>query len=155
MLKVVVFLGTVPYYRFFQFNTLGPILRIAKYSSQRGQSRKVYQLLVRWRTRKLAELQLISIAVSSSFPRISSKPCTQALKTLSTEISVCHNCRRRYWFVLLERGFWCVLGCSRALVQQPCTFDLWIIALDTADCSAAIAGCRRCAREAWSYQHRD
>ncbi|MCJ1270604.1 hypothetical protein MMC22_010501 [Lobaria immixta] len=62
MLKVVVFLGTVPYYRFFQFNTLGPILRIAKYSSRRGQSRKVSQLLARWRTRKLAELQFISIA---------------------------------------------------------------------------------------------
>lgn len=67
ILKFVVLLGTFPYYRLFQFNTLGPILRIAAYSSQPGQSRKVLQILVRWRTRKIAELQFISIAVSRLF----------------------------------------------------------------------------------------
>lgn len=80
ILKLIVNLGTFPYYRIFQFNTLGPILRIAAYSSQPAQSRKVRQLLVRWRTRKLAELQFISIAVSPPFPSSPLQACEQVLQ---------------------------------------------------------------------------
>lgn len=55
---------TLPYYRYFQVNTLSPIQRISKYASQHGEQEILSRLLFRWRTRKLEELRFITIAVS-------------------------------------------------------------------------------------------
>lgn len=63
--KAIVFIVTFPYYRSFQFYTLKPILRIAACTVQPGGDEKVLRLLILWRTRKLAELHFISIAVSN------------------------------------------------------------------------------------------
>lgn len=68
--RTTIYIGTLPYYRIFQFNTLQPILQIAAYSSQPSQVRRLRHLIDRWRTRKLQELHFISIAVS---PRCSVK----------------------------------------------------------------------------------
>lgn len=65
LLKIIVNLGTLPYYRLFQYNTLRPIILIAVYCSQHGQGQKAMQQLAEWRSRKLGELQFISIAVSN------------------------------------------------------------------------------------------
>lgn len=62
ILKRAVNLGTLPYYRMFQFNTYQPIILIAAYTSSPGKLHKVLYHLDRWRTRKLSELQFISIA---------------------------------------------------------------------------------------------
>lgn len=59
----MVHIGTLPYYRLYQFNTVNPILRIAACTSQPDKFENVLRLMVRWRTRKLAELHFISIAV--------------------------------------------------------------------------------------------
>lgn len=64
VLKVAVTIGTFPYYRLFHFNTLQPIRLIAFYSSQPEHYNKLVYHLNRWWTRKLAELQFVSIAVS-------------------------------------------------------------------------------------------
>merc|ERR1711981_807295 len=53
---------TLPYYRYFQVNTLSPIQRISKYASLPDEQDTVSRLLVRWRTRKLEELRFITIA---------------------------------------------------------------------------------------------
>ena len=66
LLKVVVLVGTLPYYRIFYFNTTKPIRQIAAYASHSGNQEKLLHLLVRWRRRKLAELQFVSIAVSTN-----------------------------------------------------------------------------------------
>lgn len=60
-------LVTLPYYRFFQFNTLKPIHRLVACASNPRQSNKLIHLIAHWRTRKLAELQFISIAVRHPF----------------------------------------------------------------------------------------
>ena len=57
-------IGTLPYYRYFHFNTLAVINRVAVYSSDPDKFPLLLQILVRWRERKLQELQFISIAVS-------------------------------------------------------------------------------------------
>ncbi len=59
----MVHIGTLPYYRLYQFNTVNPILRIAACTSQPNKFDNVLRLMVRWRARKLAELHFISIAV--------------------------------------------------------------------------------------------
>ena len=64
ILKPIVNLATFPYYRMYQFNTYQPIILIAAYTSTPGKYHKVLYHLDRWRTRKLAELQSISIGVS-------------------------------------------------------------------------------------------
>ena len=65
-LKIFVNIATLLYYRVFRFNTLQPILLIAAYTSQPEGNHKVLYHLDRWRTRKLSELQFISVAVSDS-----------------------------------------------------------------------------------------
>ena len=62
--SLIVKIGTFPYYRFFYFNTLGVIQRVALYSNRRNDFPILVRLLKRWRERKLAEAQFISIAVS-------------------------------------------------------------------------------------------
>lgn len=52
----------------FQFNTYQPIILIAAYTSSPGKLHKVLYHLDRWRTRKLSELQFISIGVSHLYP---------------------------------------------------------------------------------------
>lgn len=56
---------TFPYYRTYRSNTLQPIELIARYTTQPRQINKLLYHLDRWQTRKLAELQFISIAISS------------------------------------------------------------------------------------------
>ena len=48
----------------FRFNTYQPIILIAAYASTPGKRHKLLYHLDRWRTRKLSELQFISIGVS-------------------------------------------------------------------------------------------
>jgi hypothetical protein len=71
VVKATVYIGTLPYYRLYQFNTVNPILQIAASTSQPGRSQNVLRLVVRWRTRKLAELHFISIAVGHLSPTLS------------------------------------------------------------------------------------
>ncbi|KAF2238228.1 hypothetical protein EV356DRAFT_563961 [Viridothelium virens] len=52
---------TLPYYRSFQFNTMGPVVRMAD-ASQAGHTPTLLQLMSRWRSRKLMELQFVSLA---------------------------------------------------------------------------------------------
>lgn len=54
---------TLPYYRFFHFNTLGPIQRIAAYTQRPDAINRLAISLSQWRSRKIAELQFISVAV--------------------------------------------------------------------------------------------
>ena len=56
--------GTFPYYRLFQFNTLRPIQLIANCTRQPSESNKLLFLIHRWKRRKREELQFVSIAVS-------------------------------------------------------------------------------------------
>jgi len=66
-IQFFIHLVTLPYYRFFQFNTTKPIFRLAACASNPSQSSKLIHLIAHWRTRKLAELQFISIAVRHPF----------------------------------------------------------------------------------------
>lgn len=93
-LRVVVVVGTLPYYRFFHFNTLGIIRRIALYRNRPSDFDILLRLLVRWRERKVAELQFISIAVS----RHGQKFVSHAKPT-----PVRNPCRRCYRLVFVEQ----------------------------------------------------
>lgn len=66
-IQFFIHLVTLPYYRFFQFNTIKPIYRLAACASNPRQSNKLIYLIAHWRKRKLAELQFISIAVRHPF----------------------------------------------------------------------------------------
>lgn len=55
--------GTLPYYRIFHFNTLDPIQRIAAYTQQPDAVDRLSVSLSKWRSRKITELQFISVAV--------------------------------------------------------------------------------------------
>ncbi|OCL12312.1 hypothetical protein AOQ84DRAFT_263196, partial [Glonium stellatum] len=59
---LLVGLITLPYYRFFNFNTLRPIEDIARHTSEQNSLPIVLALLDRWRTRKRNELDFITIA---------------------------------------------------------------------------------------------
>ena len=54
---------TLPYYRYFQVNTLSPIQRMSKAASLPDERATLSRLLTRWRVRKLEELRFITIAV--------------------------------------------------------------------------------------------
>lgn len=56
--------GTFPYYRLFHFNTLRPIELIAACTRQSSEPEKLLFLIDRWRRRKRAELQYVSIAAA-------------------------------------------------------------------------------------------
>ncbi|KAN0120313.1 hypothetical protein V8E51_002521 [Hyaloscypha variabilis] len=60
---LLVKLITLPYYRFFNFNTLKPIQHIGQLTVQRESHTVILASLTRWRERKVEELQFISIAV--------------------------------------------------------------------------------------------
>ena len=88
---------TLPYYRYFQVNTLSPIQRISKYASLPDEQDTVSRLLVRWRTRKLEELRFITIAVSSA--------SGNNAKELGPEINrfqVCCTSRSSDWSLLMD-----------------------------------------------------
>ncbi|KAE9380913.1 hypothetical protein N431DRAFT_459827 [Stipitochalara longipes BDJ] len=59
---LLVKLITLPYYRFFNFNTLQPIQHIGQQTIQRESLTVILASLTRWRERKAEELQFISIA---------------------------------------------------------------------------------------------
>ena len=61
--SIAIHVVTFLYYRLFHFNTLQPIRRIAHCTSDPRQTGRLVRLLVLWRTRKVIELQYISIAV--------------------------------------------------------------------------------------------
>lgn len=62
----IVRIATLPYYRLYQFNTFKPIEKIAEFASEaQPDAARIAQALGTWRTRKLAELQFITVAVSS------------------------------------------------------------------------------------------
>jgi hypothetical protein len=59
-------IATLPYYRLYQFNTIRPLKKIADFANEAPPDPiKIAQALATWRIRKLAELQFITIAVSS------------------------------------------------------------------------------------------
>ena len=62
-LRTLVYIATLPYYRFFRSNTLKPIVHIAQYTSKGPQVSTLAGLLAKWRSRKLSELHFISVAV--------------------------------------------------------------------------------------------
>jgi hypothetical protein len=56
---------TLPYYRLYHFNTIEPLEKIAKLASQTPtDSKKLLRAISSWRSRKLSELQFITISVS-------------------------------------------------------------------------------------------
>jgi hypothetical protein len=63
-ITVVVRLATSPYYRQYHFNTYGPIETIAALANESQESSGLVRILSLWRSRKLTELQFISISVS-------------------------------------------------------------------------------------------
>ena len=106
VLKPIVNLVTLPYYRMFQFNTYQPIILIAAYTSTPGKHHKVLYHLDRWRTLKLAELQFISIGVSHFHSPECSSYSVSPLFGLQPRIDIdpeCHSSCRHYRFLLLER----------------------------------------------------
>lgn len=64
LLTVTVKIGTFPYYRLFHFNTLRPIELIAACTRRSFEPEKLLFLIDRWRRRKRAELQFVSIAAA-------------------------------------------------------------------------------------------
>ena len=64
MKSMLVTLGTLPYYRFFNQNTYAPITRIAKIVTSEESDEDIVSVLTHWRTRKLYELHFIQVAVS-------------------------------------------------------------------------------------------
>jgi len=63
-LAIIVRIGTLPYYRLFDFNTLRPIELIASCTRRSLNPTKLLSLIDLWKRRKRAELQFVSIAVS-------------------------------------------------------------------------------------------
>ncbi|KAF2247983.1 hypothetical protein BU26DRAFT_393026, partial [Trematosphaeria pertusa] len=55
-------IATLPYYRIYQFNAIGPLKRIATLATESQESPKLLRAISRWRARKLTELQFISIS---------------------------------------------------------------------------------------------
>ncbi|PVI05713.1 hypothetical protein DM02DRAFT_516181, partial [Periconia macrospinosa] len=55
-------IATLPYYRFYRFNTAEPLTRIAELATRSPESIELYRSIGFWRERKLAELQFVSIA---------------------------------------------------------------------------------------------
>ncbi|KAK0372407.1 hypothetical protein CLIM01_10244 [Colletotrichum limetticola] len=68
---------TLPYNRFYQQNTLLPILAIAKAVEDRESDEEISAQLKRWRDRKLSEFQLVQVAVSRQRLR-SAGSCTHS-----------------------------------------------------------------------------
>lgn len=100
-------LATLPYYRLYQFNTIRPIEKIAAFASEDlPDSTKIAQALAIWRGRKLAELQFISIAVSSRCLQLRTwlilRKCTVLAAAVIGSFSWT-TIEEAYW---LTHGFW-------------------------------------------------
>lgn len=121
VLKFVVTLGTLPYYRTFQFNTLQPIRLIAFYSSQPEHYEKFLYHLDSWRTRKLAESQYISVAVSQVFSSDPEHFSSIELNPFTVRDSSC-CCNR---LILLEYYSRRPLADIRTLVFQSHSLSYW------------------------------
>jgi hypothetical protein len=76
--KFFVRIGTLPYYRLYQFNTKGPIAKIAVIASEQPKSFRLVYAVTLWRARKLTELQFISIAVRKACSSSGLKQLTAA-----------------------------------------------------------------------------
>lgn len=63
-LMIVVHIGTSPYYRLFNFNTLRPIKLIALCTQRAFEPNRLLSLIDLWKRRKRAELQFVSLSVS-------------------------------------------------------------------------------------------
>ncbi|OLN94148.1 UPF0157 protein [Colletotrichum chlorophyti] len=77
---------TLPYYRFYQQNTLLPILTIAKSVEDRESDGEISAQLKRWRDRKLSEFQLVQVAstlISAAVIGCFSWPAPDSLHWLS------------------------------------------------------------------------
>lgn len=121
-IQFFIHLVTLPYYRFFQFNTTKPIFRLAVCASNPNQSSKLIYLIAHWRTRKLAELQFISIAVRYPF---FSALILQIFFVDILHILVRSTCHRRHRIILLDRHPQRLLGFVSVLVLQPRALDPW------------------------------
>lgn len=72
-IKDLIFLGlvqliTLPYHRFFNYNTLKPAQEILRYADNGVQQYstdrvRLYRVLVEWRSRKQHELKFVAVAV--------------------------------------------------------------------------------------------
>lgn len=137
-LTIIVRTATFPYYRFFNFSTLGPIKLIAACASQSDSSSKLLRLnnlIFQWRKRKLAELHFTSLAVSMFSFKILLKPMT-TFSTCQLDVLVCYPCRRRYWCLLLECRSKCLLALLCIVVLQPRALDPRASGLGAANSSA-------------------
>jgi hypothetical protein len=64
IVNILVRIATLPYYRLYHFNTVSPLEKIALLASMSPpEDPKILRAVSFWRTRKLAELQFITIAV--------------------------------------------------------------------------------------------
>ena len=63
MQSIIVNLGTLPYYRFFNQNTYTPIVRIAKIVTNEESDQEIVSVLRHWRSRKIHEMHFIQVAV--------------------------------------------------------------------------------------------
>lgn len=63
LVKLSFRVATFAYYRFFELNTLGPLRHLSELTVDPDDFPKLVPFLTRWRERKIAELQYLSIAV--------------------------------------------------------------------------------------------
>jgi len=63
-LAIIVHIGTFPYYRLFNFNTLRPIELIALCTRRSFELNRLLCLIDLWKRRKRTELQYVSLSVS-------------------------------------------------------------------------------------------
>lgn len=136
---VLVHIITFPYYRFFQFNTMKPIHRLAACKSRADPPKNLQYLIAHWRARKQAELHFISIAVRLPplfFSRLPHKGLSRSdvlnvvLFLLSISISVPldswltvlplslvrNTCCRRHRFFFMVRGSRRILAIASSVV---------------------------------------
>jgi hypothetical protein len=133
MMTALVHVGTLPYYRFYYFNTLGVLQRIAIVAQNPSDFPKLLSLLKHWRLRKLSELQFISIAVSPTRQMIS--------VTLGTDNTVLCPRRSGHWLFFLVQHHRCLLAGFSMLVREPCTVDTGNPACRTTDLGLPLSGC--------------
>jgi len=117
-LAIIVRIGTLPYYRLFNFNTLRPIELIASCTRRSLEPDRLLSLIDLWRRGKRAELQFVSIAVSYN----SSQPPTEWQERVDGAYFAhtigSHSGRSRHWFILLEFCFRFLLARFYILVLQ-------------------------------------
>ena len=117
ILASLVKIGTFPYYRLFHFNTLRPIELIASCTRRSLEPNKLRLLIDRWKRRKRAELQYVSIAVCWNIQTYPSVAAVNDAYVRRAGGSYCCSSRNR--LLLLECCIRCLLVGSHLLVLQP------------------------------------